>query len=61
MRLWKLIIVGSIAAVILWWLYPSRGMKTKEGVTELMLWAPGTYFLDMEPLLKHFEKRKSRI
>ncbi len=56
MRLWKLIIVGFIAAVFLWWLYPSRDIKTKEGVTELMLWAPGTFFLEMEPLLKHFEK-----
>ena len=35
MRLWKLIIVGSIAAVILWWLYPSRGMKTKKVLLNL--------------------------
>jgi len=56
MNFWKLLTVGCIAIFFLWWLYPSRGLKTKEGVTELVMWAPGNYFLDMEPLLKHFEK-----
>ena len=55
MNFWKLIIVGFIAAIFLWFLHPSRGIKTKKGVTELMLWAPGNIFLDMEPILKYFE------
>jgi len=49
-------ITGLVAALLLWFLYPSRNLKTEKGVTELMLWAPGNIFLDMEPVLKYFEK-----
>jgi len=56
MNFWKLMITGLIAALLLWFLYPSRNLKTGKGVTELMLWAPGNIFLDMEPVLKYFEK-----
>jgi len=55
MSSWKLLVFGLLAVIFLWVLYPSRSIKTKEA-TELILWAPGNYFLDMEPLLKRFEK-----
>jgi multiple sugar transport system permease protein len=57
MNFWKFITVLTLSAVLLWWLYPTREIeKNKKNVTELILWAPGNIFLDMEPILKHFEK-----
>ncbi len=56
MNFWKLITVGLIALLLLWFLYPSRNIETKKGVTELILWAPGNLFLQMQPVLDYFEK-----
>jgi len=56
MSSWKLIIAGFIAVLLLWWLYPSRSTKTKDGITELVVWGPGKEFSEMEPLLKRFER-----
>ena len=56
MNFWKFITFSIIAAFLLWLLYPSRSMKARKDVTELVLWAPGNLFLQMQPVLDYFEK-----
>ena len=56
MNFWKFITTILIALILLWFLYPSRSEKTKKDVTELVLWAPGNLFLQMQPVLDYFEK-----
>ena len=56
MNIWKVVIGLLVACLILYWLYPSRSIKTPDGVTEIVMWAPGNELLDMEPILKRFEK-----
>ena len=56
MQTWKVILVLIIACLFLYWLYPARSVKTPDNVTEIVMWAPGTELLDMEPVLKRFEK-----
>ncbi|NLF39577.1 extracellular solute-binding protein [bacterium] len=56
MNIWKVIAVAIACAILLYWLYPSRSIKPPPGVTELVMWAPGNTFLDMEPMLKRFER-----
>jgi len=56
MDTWKIIVGVVVAAVLLVWLYPARSLQPPAHVRELVLWAPGTIFLDMEPVLKRFEQ-----
>ncbi len=55
MNIWKVILVGAIALVILYWLYPSRSLTLPEGVKEIVMWGPGEELPTMEPVLKRFE------
>lgn len=56
MQTWKVILVLFLACLFLYWLYPARSVKPPPHVTEIVMWAPGTELLDMEPVLKRFEK-----
>jgi len=56
MNFWKFITVTLITAFLLWFLYPSNNEKTKKGVTELTIWAPGYFLPELTLLCKYFEK-----
>jgi multiple sugar transport system permease protein len=56
MDTWKIILGVLLVAVVLVWLYPARSLRPPAQVRELVLWAPGSVFLDMEPVLKRFEQ-----
>lgn len=56
MSFWKVLFLGILAVLLLFWLSPRRTIAPPDGVTELIMWAPGNELLDMEPLLKRFER-----
>lgn len=56
MRAWQLILLLLVASGVLYWLYPSRSEGLPRGVQEIVMWAPGNELLDMEPVLKRFER-----
>ena len=55
MNFWKFITVTLIAGLLLWFFYPSRNIKTKKGVTELTIWAPGYFLPELSLLGKYFD------
>lgn len=56
MQTWKVIVVLVCAGIALYWLYPARSRALPDGVQEIVMWAPGNELLDMEPVLKRFER-----
>ncbi|MCX7847951.1 MAG: extracellular solute-binding protein [bacterium] len=56
MSAWKLLFFSLGAGVLLYSLYPARSTHLPSGVQEIVMWAPGNELLDMEPVLKRFER-----